>query len=87
MTRDMKQTAEESLDSAQVVASRARYLTVVYGVTLSFIRFVDRAAIGQAAPVPLVSFAGCSWIRLRLPRINKDISHKKHKRETAPFCA
>src|SRR5436190_22474910 len=40
-----------SPDLAQAAATRARYITVAYGVTLSFITFLDRAAIGQAAPV------------------------------------
>jgi MFS family permease len=31
--------------------TRARYIAVVYGMTLSFITFLDRAAIGQAAPL------------------------------------
>jgi MFS transporter, ACS family, glucarate transporter len=37
--------------TAQVLATRTRYVVVAYGVTLSFITFLDRAAIGQAAPL------------------------------------
>jgi ACS family glucarate transporter-like MFS transporter len=37
--------------TAQVLATRTRYVAVAYGVTLSFITFLDRAAIGQTAPL------------------------------------
>src|SRR5262245_51058242 len=47
----MKPTATATLDSASAVATRTRHVAVAYGVALSFITFLDRAAIGQAAPL------------------------------------
>src|SRR6516164_9627842 len=41
----------ESTLTEQTTATRTRYVVVAYGVTLSFITFLDRAAIGQAAPL------------------------------------
>src|SRR5947207_8553956 len=46
----MKQTAIVA-DPALDAATKTRYIAVAYGVTLSFITFLDRAAIGQAAPL------------------------------------
>src|SRR5947208_6854479 len=47
----MKQTAIAVMDPALDAATKTRYIAVAYGVTLSFITFLDRAAIGQAAPL------------------------------------
>ena len=37
-------------EASQAAPTRTRYVVVAYGMTLSFITFLDRAAIGQAAP-------------------------------------
>ena len=42
---------QKSTLTEQTAATRTRYVVVAYGVTLSFITFLDRAAIGQAAPL------------------------------------
>jgi ACS family glucarate transporter-like MFS transporter len=38
-------------DTSRATATRTRYVAVAYGMALSFITFLDRAAIGQAAPL------------------------------------
>jgi MFS transporter, ACS family, glucarate transporter len=47
----MKLPAAAALDTARAASpTRARYLVVAFGMSLSAITFLDRAAIGQAAP-------------------------------------
>ena len=46
-----KASATFARETSPATATRARYVTVAYGMTLSFITFLHRAAIGQAAPL------------------------------------
>jgi len=40
-----------AVEASPARSTKARYIAVAYGMTLSFITFLDRAAIGQAAPL------------------------------------
>ncbi len=46
-----KAPAAVTRETSQAAPTRTRYVAVAYGMTLSFITFLDRAAIGQAAPL------------------------------------
>ncbi len=46
-----KASATFARETSPATATRARYVAVAYGMTLSFITFLHRAAIGQAAPL------------------------------------
>jgi ACS family glucarate transporter-like MFS transporter len=46
-----KASAAVARENSTATPTRARYIAVGYGMALSFITFLDRAAIGQAAPL------------------------------------
>ena len=46
-----KASAAVVRESSPATPTKGRYVAVAYGMTLSFITFLDRAAIGQAAPL------------------------------------
>ncbi|MBZ5632037.1 MAG: MFS transporter [Acidobacteriia bacterium] len=46
-----KTSAAVTTDASLAAPTRTRYVVIAYGMTLSFITFLDRAAIGQAAPL------------------------------------
>jgi MFS family permease len=46
-----KTSAAIAREASLAAPTRTRYVAVAYGMTLSFITFLDRAAIGQAAPL------------------------------------
>jgi MFS family permease len=47
----IKAAAAVAREAPPVTPTRTRYIAVAYGMALSFITFLDRAAIGQAAPL------------------------------------
>jgi MFS transporter, ACS family, glucarate transporter len=46
-----KASAAVAREASTAAPTRTRYIAVAYGMALSFITFLDRAAIGQAAPL------------------------------------